>query len=62
MTPNGQEEEYKAVEDQEEEDGEAGQYMLLERLVKLIRNKDKNLNAVLSGYFAKLLSLLLTRK
>jgi hypothetical protein len=36
--------------------------MLLERLVKFIRNKDKNLNAVLSGYFAKLLSLLLTRK
>ncbi len=30
--------------------------------MKFIRNKDKNLNAVLSGYFAKLLTLLLTRK
>jgi len=36
--------------------------MLLERLMKFIRIKEKNLNAVLSGYFAKLLTLLLTRK
>ncbi len=36
--------------------------MLLDRLMKFIRTKEKNLNAVLSGYFAKLLTLLLTRK
>jgi hypothetical protein len=36
--------------------------MLLDRLMKFIRPKEKNLNAVLSGYFSKLMTLLLTRK
>lgn len=30
--------------------------------MKFIRPKEKNLNAVLSGYFSKLMTLLLTRK
>jgi hypothetical protein len=36
--------------------------MLLDRLFKFIRSKDIPLNAVLSGYFAKLLTLLINRK
>ena len=36
--------------------------MLLDRLAKFIRHKEKDLNAVLSGYFSKLFTLLLTRK
>ena len=36
--------------------------MLLERLIKFIRLKEKPLNAVLSGYFAKLFTLLINRK
>ena len=36
--------------------------MLLERLIEFIRQKEKPLNAVLSGYFAKLLTLLINRK
>lgn len=55
-------EETKTLEEQVEEEQDGGKYMLLERLMKFIRNKEKNLNAVLSGYFAKLFTLLLTRK
>ena len=36
--------------------------MLLDRLMKFIRQKEKPLNAVLSGYFAKLFTLLINRK
>ena len=49
------------AEDQEEENT-AGKFMLLERLMKFIRQKEKPLNAVLSGYFAKLFTLLINRK
>ena len=50
------------AEDQEEEENPAGKYMLLERLMKFIRQTEKPLNAVLSGYFAKLFTLLINRK
>jgi hypothetical protein len=36
--------------------------MLLERLLKFIRSKDRPLNAVLSGYFTKLMTLLINRR
>jgi hypothetical protein len=36
--------------------------MLLDRLLKFIRSKDKPLNAVLAGYFSKLMTLLINRK
>lgn len=36
--------------------------MLLERLFKFVKTKNKPLNAVLSGYFSKLLTLLINRK
>jgi hypothetical protein len=49
-------------EEQEEEINTAGKYMLLDRLIRFIRQKEKPLNAVLSGYFAKLLTLLINRK
>ena len=50
------------AEDQVEEDNPAGKFMLLDRLSKFIRQEDKPLNAVLSGYFAKLFTLLINRK
>ncbi len=51
------------AEDQEEEEKEEeNKYMLLERLLKFIRSKDKPLNAVLSGYFSKVFTLLINRK
>ena len=49
------------AEDQEEENT-AGKYMLLDRLMKFIRSNEKPLNAVLSGYFSKLMTLLINRK
>ena len=36
--------------------------MLLDRLMKFIRSTDKPLNAVLAGYFSKLVTLLINRK
>lgn len=36
--------------------------MLLERLMRFIRQREKPLNAVLSGYFAKVFTLLINRK
>ena len=36
--------------------------MLLERMFKFIRTKQTPLNPVLSGYFAKLVTLLINRK
>ena len=50
------------AEDQVEEDNPAGKFMLLDRLSKFIRQEEKPLNAVLSGYFAKLFTLLINRK
>jgi hypothetical protein len=53
------------AEDQEPEVSEpnpAGKFMLLDRLLKFIRSTDKPLNPVLSGYFSKLLTLLINRK
>ena len=49
------------AEDQDEVNT-AGKYMLLDRLMKFIRQQEKPLNAVLSGYFAKLFTLLLNRR
>jgi hypothetical protein len=51
-------------EEPEEEDEDAGnQYVLLERLFKFIQTEDDaELNPVLSGYFCKLVSLLISRK
>jgi hypothetical protein len=37
-------------------------YMLLDRLMKFVRSKEQPLNAVLAGYFSKLLTLLINRK
>lgn len=37
-------------------------YVLLDRLFKFIRTDDKPLNPVLSGYFVKLVTLLINRK
>lgn len=39
-----------------------GGNVLLDRLFKFIRTDEKPLNAVLSGYFAKLVTLLINRK
>jgi hypothetical protein len=56
----------ETIKEPEEEDQEevnpAGKYMLLDRLMNFLRNREKPLNAVLSGYFAKLMTLLLNRK
>jgi len=52
----------EATEGEEEEDPEAGnKYVLLDRLFKFVRTKEE-LNPVLSGYFSKLVSLLISRK
>lgn len=52
------------AQDEEEEDEEEGnKYLLLERLFKFIKTEgDEDLNPVLSGYFCKLVSLLISRK
>ena len=49
-------------EPEEEEIDNGGRYMLLERLFKFVRTEDTPLNAVLAGYFAKLVTLLINRK
>lgn len=36
--------------------------MLLDRLFKFVRSREKPLNAVLAGYFSKLVTLLINRK
>ena len=47
----------------EEEDTEpANKFFLLDRLFKFIRTEEDELNPVLSGYFCKLVSLLISRK
>ena len=49
--------------EEEEEEEEEGKHVLLERLFKFIRTEgDEQLNPVLSGYFCKLVSLLISRK
>jgi hypothetical protein len=50
----------EAVEEEEDEE-EGNKYILLERLFKFIQT-DEELNPVLSGYFCKLVSLLISRK
>lgn len=53
------------VEPEPEELDEAeqgGRYQLLDRLFRFIRTKEKPLNPVLSGYFSKLVTLLINRK
>lgn len=47
-------------ETQEDEDSD-NKYLLLDRLFKFLRDEDE-LNPVLSGYFSKLVSLLISRK
>jgi hypothetical protein len=50
-------------EPEEEDDTDAGKCVLLERLFRMIRQEGpEQLNAVLSGYFAKLITLLINRK
>jgi len=46
----------------EEEVTETGKYQLLERLFKFLKTRDTPVNAVLAGYFAKLVTLLINRK
>lgn len=48
--------------EEEEKEDEANNFLLLERLFKFIRTKETPLNPVLSGYFAKLVTLLINRK
>ena len=45
-----------------EESSTGGRYQLLDRLFKFIRTEETPLNAVLAGYFAKLVTLLINRK
>lgn len=41
---------------------EESKFLLLDRLFKFIRTDNKPLNPVLSGYFARLVTLLINRK
>ena len=51
------------LEPEPESDGDAdGKFALLDRLFKFIRSQEKPLNPVLSGYFSKLVTLLINRK
>lgn len=58
--PSLEEPEPEVEEDPSEYAG--GKFMLLERLFRFVRSKDTPLNPVLSGYFAKLVTLLINRK
>lgn len=49
------------VQEEEEDEEEGNKYVLLERLFKFIQTEEE-LNPVLSGYFCKLVSLLISRK
>ncbi|CDW85853.1 UNKNOWN [Stylonychia lemnae] len=49
-------------EEETKEEEKGGKYLLLERLFKFIRTKETPLNPVLSGYFAKLVTILINRK
>lgn len=52
-----------APEEEEDDEEEGNKYLLLERLFKFIQQAgDEDLNPVLSGYFCKLVSLLISRK
>ena len=53
-----------ATETNEEDDEQDNKYVLLDRLFKFVRQEpgDDELNPVLSGYFFKLVSLLISRK
>lgn len=53
--------ETKKAEPEPEDEDKGGRFMLLERLFRFVRTKEQ-LNPVLSGYFAKLVTLLINRK
>ena len=55
-------EEPEPEEEEDPSDYLGGKFMLLERLFRFIRTKETPLNPVLSGYFAKLMTLLINRK
>ena len=61
-----EEEAKTSIPEPEAEDAEPSEphtkYMLLERLLKFIRQEEKPVNAVLAGYFSKLVTLLINRK
>jgi hypothetical protein len=46
----------------EESTTKKSKYMLLDRLFSFLRTEEKPLNPVLSGYFAKLVTLFINRK
>ena len=51
------------LEPEPESDGDAdAKFALLDRLFRFIRAQEKPLNPVLSGYFSKLVTLLINRK
>lgn len=52
----------RITEPEPEEEDKGGRYMLLERLFRFVRTKDTPVNPVLSGYFSKLVTLLINRK
>lgn len=54
----------QGISEPEAEDADElhSKYLLLDRLFKFIRTKSIPLNAVLSGYFAKLVTLLINRR
>ena len=51
------------MEPEPESDGDTeAKFALLNRLFKFVRTEEKPLNPVLSGYFSKLVTLLINRK
>jgi hypothetical protein len=52
------------ITEPEDEDSttKKSKYMLLDRLFSFLRTEEKPLNPVLSGYFAKLVTLFINRK
>ena len=61
--PEEEKTEVKTMKEPEPEvEEEEGKYALLDRLFKFVRQEEKPLNPVLSGYFAKLVTLLINRK
>ena len=49
-------------EEEEKDEDDNNKYLLLDRLFKFIKTKETPINPVLSGYFAKLVTLLINRK
>jgi hypothetical protein len=52
----------EALDEEEEDIEEGNKFVLLERLFKFLKTDEEELNPVLSGYFCKLVSLLISRK